>query len=155
MNEVHHVHERDLCARLAVFRELIFVETRKCGAETFLQRIRNRAAVRSEVTGEDLERVIGMMHNAVVKLRRPGLAFHRVSEFARHEVCDGAHTRSLTSIERGFRGELLAADLREKLLDARRSHISSAIILIAQRAGEQERGELELCGLCERVAAGE
>src|SRR3989442_26426 len=64
VNQIHHVHERDLRARLAVFRELIFVEARERRTETFLQRVRDRAAVRREVTGEDLERVIGTMHDA-------------------------------------------------------------------------------------------
>jgi hypothetical protein len=155
VNEVHQVHEREVCARLAVLRELVLVEARERSAEAFLQRVRDWAAVGAEVAREDLEGIVGAVHDAIVELRGPRLALHRVSELAGDEVRHRAEARFLAGVERGLGGEFRIADLRHELLHTGGGGVARAVEFIGERGREQQRGELEFRRFDEGIATGE
>ena len=53
VEQVDRVHQLEVRSFTAVFRELVFVESGECRAESFLERVRDRAARGCQMAGED------------------------------------------------------------------------------------------------------
>ena len=76
-------------------------------------------------------------------------------EFARRQVRHGTHAGFLARVERRLGNETLVGGLRDERLHTRGGLVARAVELVAERGGEQQRGQFQLGRFAERVAAGE